>query len=108
MHSGDALVEDHGVGDDGAGHAAGLGHVVHAQQGGNLGGDGGAEGVHFLEDVGGVVDTLLKEVGSTVNGVLGHGDEADKVGQVGDGAVEPAGLGEADGRVAFHVEDAPG
>ena len=32
VQPGDALVEDEGVGDDGAGHAAGLRHVAHAQQ----------------------------------------------------------------------------
>ncbi len=39
MHAGNALVEDQGVGDDGAGHAARLGHVGHTQQAGNGRGD---------------------------------------------------------------------
>ena len=31
VHPGDALVEDEGIGDDGAGHAAGLGYVRHTE-----------------------------------------------------------------------------
>ena len=42
VQPGDALVEHHGVGDDRAGHAAGLGHVAHSQQPGDDGGNVGS------------------------------------------------------------------
>ena len=106
VHPGDAVVENHGVGDDGTGHAAGLGHVVHAQQPGDGRIDSGVQAVHLLQDVGGIVNALLEIGSGLVNGVLGYGDEADKVGQVGHRAVEPAGLREADGPASLGGEDA--
>ncbi len=99
-------MEDHGVGDDGAGHAAGLRDVVHSQQSGYGCRDAGAGFVNSPQDVGSVLNALIEERGGLVDGVLGNGNEAGEVGEVGDGAVEPAGLGEADGLVAFSGEDA--
>ena len=59
VHAGDLVVEDEGVGDDGAGHAAGLAHVGHAQQAGDLRGDAGTGPVYLVEVLGRGVDAFL-------------------------------------------------
>ena len=61
--------------------------------------------LQFVEDDRGLLDALLEGVGGEVHFLLGNGDEADKVDEVGDGAFEPAGLREA---AAVFVEDAVG
>ena len=90
MHSGDALMEDQGVGHDGAGHAAGLGDVGHPQQAGYVRGDGGARLADLVQMLGGSVDTLLQDGGGLVYGALGYGDKPHHVGYVLHGAVQPA------------------
>ena len=97
MHTGDLIVEYQGVGDDGAGHAAGLEHVGHSQQSGYFIRDAGAGLVYFVKELGRAVDALLQRGRCPVDGVLRDGDEAHHVGQVFDGAVEPAGIGKAAG-----------
>ena len=108
VHAGDALVEDQRVGDDGAGHAAGLGHVRHAEQLRHLPRDGRPAGVYGVEELGRGVNAGLEGGGGLVHGALGDGDQAHEVGQVGDAACEPAG-----GREPLHAggrggEDAVG
>ena len=95
MHPGNTLVEDHGVGDDRACHAVGLDDVGHAEQSGDAGDDARPRLGEVLEYRGGAVYALLEGVGGFVDGVLGYGDEANEVGEVFDGAVEPTGIGEA-------------
>ena len=73
VHTGDAFVENEGVGDDGAGHAAGLGDVVHPEDLGDMLGDGGAELGGFVEDLGGGVDALFEGGGGGVDRALGDG-----------------------------------
>ena len=74
MHAVNALVKDQGVGDDGAGHAARLRHVAHAQQAGNLHGDGLAVGVHLVQDFRRRADALLQGAGCIINRPLRHGE----------------------------------
>ena len=105
MLAGDAFVEHQGVGHDGAGHAAGLGNVGHAKQPGNLPCGGGGLVLQFVQDDRRLLDAALQRIGGQVHLLLGNGDEADKVCQVGDGAFQPARFGEA-GFVL--VEDAVG
>ena len=76
VHTGDALVEDQRVGDDGAGHAAGLGHVRHAEQARHLPRDGRSTGVYGVKEPGRGVNAGLQRVGSCINRPLRHGDEA--------------------------------
>ena len=95
VHTGDLVVEDEGVGDDGAGHAAGLAHIGHAQQGGYFRGDAETGPVYLVEELGRGVDAFLQSGGCLVHSMLGDGDEAHHVGQVLDASVQPAGLGEA-------------
>ena len=94
VHAGDTLVEYQGVGDDGAGHAAGLGHVRHAEQMGHLPRDTRPAGVYRVEELGRGVNAGLEGGGGLVHGALGHGHEAHEVGEIGDAACEPAGGGE--------------
>ena len=105
MLSGDALVEDQGVGGDGAGHVAGLGNIGHSQEAGDL--PGGSWGLvfEFVQDDRGPFDAVLQGVGGEVHFLPGNGDQPDRVGQVGNGAFEPARFGEA---AAVLVEDAVG
>ena len=93
VHSGDALVKDQGVGDDGAGHAPGLRHVGHPQQPGNGRGDVGTQRDHFVEDHRRPLDALLQGGRGGVHRLLRHGHQADQVGQVGNGTFQPAGFG---------------
>ena len=58
-------------------------------------GDGGAGLVHLVQELRGAVDALLERVGRPVDGALRDGHQAHHVGQVLDGAVQPAGLREA-------------
>ena len=101
MHPGNLIVEYEGVGDDGAGHAAGLAYVGHSQQIGDCLCDAWAGLIQFVEDFGGAVDALLQNCRCPVYGMLGNRDQADHVGQVLDRAVEPAGLREAGGDAVF-------
>ena len=48
VHPRDALVKDHSVGDDGAGHPAGLRNVAHPKQPGDGGGDVGPQFRHVV------------------------------------------------------------
>ena len=108
VHAGDALVEDKGVGEDGAGHAPGLGDVAHSEEAGDGEGDVGAGVVDLVQEGGGGLDALLQRGGGVFDGALGDGDEAHHVGYVLDGAFEPAGLGEAADAVRRLGEDAVG
>ena len=90
MHPDESLVEDHGVGDDCAGHAVGLDNLGHAEQSGDAGDHAGPGLGELFENVGGPVDALLESIGGFVDGALGDGDEANEVGEVFDGSVEPA------------------
>ena len=103
--TGNALVERQGVGDDGAGHPAGLGNVGLSQKAGNLPVDARGQILELVEDDRGFLDAFLEGGGSEVHFLLRNGDQANEVGQVGDRAFEPAGLGEA---AAVFVEDAVG
>ena len=70
VHAGNLIVKYEGVGDDGAGHAAGLAHVGHPQQIGDCLCDARAGLVQFVEDFGGAVDALLQNFCCPINGVL--------------------------------------
>ena len=83
VHPRDALVEDHGVGDDGAGHAAGLGNIAHSQQPGNDRGNVRAQLGHLIQLVGSLTDALLKRVSRLLHCLLWDGDQTGEVGQVG-------------------------
>ena len=83
VHTGQPLVEDQGVGKNGAGHAAGLGHIGHAQQPGDMGGNGRALLGHVVQDAHAGVNAVLEGAGRGVYGVLGDGHEADQIGQIG-------------------------
>ena len=107
MHAGNPLVKDHCVGDDGTGHAAGLGNVGHAEQAGYGHGDAGAGRVQFVEDLRGRVDTLLQGGGGLIHGTLRDRYQADEVGQIPDGAIEPPRLGEPGHARGLLSEDAP-
>ena len=82
VHPRDALVEDHSVGDDGAGHAAGLGNIAHSQQPGDDRGNVGAQLGHLIQLVGSLTDALLKRVSRLLHGFLGDGYQTGKVSQV--------------------------
>ena len=69
---GDALVEHQGVGDDGAGHAAGLGDVGHAQQPSYLPGSGGGQLFQFVQDDRCDFDSRLQSIGGLVHLLLGN------------------------------------
>ena len=103
VHTGQPFVENHSVGDDGAGHAAGLGDIGHPQQAGNCGGNVGPLLRHFVQHIGGAFNAPFQVVGGGGHGLLRHGHQSDEVGQIGSAPVDPAGLGEA---VAVIVEDA--
>ena len=102
---GDALVKHQGVGDDSAGHSAGLGNIGHSQESGDLPGCDGIQVFEFVQDDRGPFDAVLQGVGGEVHFLLGNGDQPDKVSEVGNGAFEPARFGEA---VAVLVEHAVG
>ena len=60
VHTGDLIVENEGIGDDGAGHAAGLEHVGHSQESGYFIRDAGTGLVYFVKELGRAVDALLQ------------------------------------------------
>ena len=101
----DALVEDQGVGDDGTGHAAGLGNVGHSQEAGDLPSCDGIQVFEFVQDDRGPFDAVLQSVGSEVHFLPGNGDQPDKVSKVGGGSFQPARFGKA---AAVLVEDTVG
>ena len=105
MHTGDALVENQGVGDDGAGHAAGLRNVSHPQQPGNGGRNVGTLRRHLLQYVCRPVNTAFQGRRRFVHGALGHGNQANQVGQVGNPALQPTRFRETG---AVFVEDTMG
>ncbi len=108
MHPGDVLVEDQGVGDDGAGHPPRLRHVDHSQNAGYRRSDAWPQLLHFVQELRGPFDTLLQRGGGLVYGALRDGHHADHVGQVLDGALQPAGLRESSHTPGFLREDAVG
>ena len=79
VHPDETLVEDHGVGDDRAGHAVGLDDIGHAEQPGDAGDHAGPGLGELFENVGGAVDALLEGIGGFVDGALGYGDETNEV-----------------------------
>ena len=82
VHPCNALVEDHGVSDDGAGHAAGLGNVAHSQQPGNDRGEIGAQIRHFRQTGGGLPNALLKRVSRLLYCFLWDGHQPGYVSQI--------------------------
>ena len=88
--AGQSLVIQHGVGDDGARHAAGLDVVGHAEQAGDVQRDAGPRRRHVVEQGDPAVNTFFQRLRRRGDGTLRHGDEADQVGQIGHGAGEPA------------------
>ena len=106
MHPGDVLVEDQGVGDDGAGHAPGLGHVDHSQAAGYFPSGAWPQLLHFVQELCGPLDALLQRGGGLVYRPLRHGHQPDHVRQVLDGALQPARLREADRAPGLLREDA--
>ena len=78
--TGNALVERQGVGDDGAGHPAGLGNVGHPQETGYLSGSDGGQVFEFVQDDRSLFDAFLQRVGGLVHLLLGNGHQPDKVG----------------------------
>ena len=71
VHPDESLVEDHGVGDDCAGHAVGLDDIGHAEQSGDAGDHAGPGLGELFENVGGPVDALLESIGGFVDGASG-------------------------------------
>ena len=108
MHPGDALVEHESVGEDGAGHAPSLFHVGHAQQPRYVHRDGGAGLAELAQQLRCSVDACLKRGGRRVYGALRDGYQANHVGDVLDGALQPAGLREALDAIGGLGEDAVG
>ena len=105
VHPCDALVEDHGVSDDGAGHAAGLGNVAHSQQPSDDRSDIGAELGHVLQQVGGLPNALLEGIGRLFHGFLWYGYQSCKVSQIGCRTLKPSRFREA---AAVLVQDIVG
>ena len=105
MHPCDALVEDHRVCDDSAGHAAGLRNVFHSQQPGNYRGDIRPKLRHLFQPVGGLSNASLKRLSRLSYCLLRYGYKADEVCQVAGGAIQPSRFGEA---TAVFVQDAVG
>ena len=105
VHPGDAFVENQGVGQNCAGHPAGLRHVGHSQQSGDVGRDSRAQLRHPVQDGGRPLDAAFQGIRGPLHLLLRDGHQSDQVGQVGYGAGEPAGLGET---AAIFVADAIG
>ena len=84
VHTGDALVKDEGVGEDGASHPAGLGDVDHSEQLGYVHHDVGPVSVHFVQDGGNALYPPFQGVSGIFDGLLRHGHEANKVGKIAD------------------------
>ena len=103
VHSGDALVEHHSVGDDRPGHAMSLRHIVHSQQTGDGGGDARPLGIHFVQLACRPLDAALQGVGGLVHRQLRHGNQAYQIGYVGGGSVQPARFGKAGGSLDLAV-----
>ena len=95
MHTGKLFVEDHRVGDDGAGHAARLDDVGHSEQVGYGAGYRGSEHRHVVEGLHRAVYAVLERVGGAVDGFLRDGHQAREFGEVVGRTVKPAGFGEA-------------
>ena len=95
VHAGDVFVEDEGVGDDGAGHAAGLGYVDHSQAPGDFRIDARPQLLDFIQMLCGALDAFFESGGGLVDCTLGNGHQAHHVGHVFDRALQPAGLREA-------------
>ena len=62
VHTGHAVVEHHGVGDDSAGHAPHLWHVGHAKQAGNAPVDVRAVALHLVQNGGHAVYAFFHRV----------------------------------------------
>ena len=73
LSSGDAFVEDHGVGDDGARHATCLRNVGHSEQAGNSSIDDWSCGVHLVKYRRNPVNPLLQRISGCVDRLFGHG-----------------------------------
>ena len=100
---GQSFVKEHGVGDNGAGHAAHLGDIVDVEAPGNCRADVGAGFRHLVKNTGGRVDTLLQVVGRGIHRLLRHRHQPDQVGQIGHAAGQPPRLGKA---AAVFIPDA--
>ena len=108
VHAGEPLVEDESVGDDGAGHAAGLAYGSHAKQiGDGLSGSGAQLGGLGKPPLG-PVDASFQGVGRRVHRPLRQRRQADEIGDVLDGPFQPAGLREAREAVPLLGEEAIG
>ena len=108
VHSRQTLVKDHGVGDDCAGHAAGLGYIRHSQDVRYRLGDARPDLVDFVHEPCGTLDAFLQGRGGFVHRSLGNGHEPDQVGEVGRRSVQPSRLREAVQAPRSTCEDAIG
>ena len=108
MHPGDVFVEDQGVGDDGAGHAAGLGYVDHSQASGYFISDARSQLRDFVQVLCCPFDAFFQSGGGAIDSPLGNRYEAHHVNQIFDRALQPAGFGEALDVVGILGEDAVG
>ena len=93
--SGEALVEYHRVGDDGACHSVGLGGVGHAEQGRDAGDCVGAGSAERLQYLRGALDAAFECASGGFDDALGDGYETNEVGKFLHAAREPAGFGES-------------
>ena len=93
--AGQPFVKQHGVGDDGAGHAVHLRHVAEVQAAGDGRVDLRPGFGHTVQHVGGRLYTLLQVVGSFRHRFLRHGHQPDEIGQLRRRAVQPSRLRKA-------------
>ena len=82
VHPGQPLVEDQGVGNDGAGHAPGLPYVGHAQQLGYLDARGGTQLRRLFQNRRGSVDACLQLSGRLIHRALRDRHQANQISQV--------------------------
>ena len=98
-------MEDEGVCDNGARHAARLWNVHHPEQARYLHRYAGLGPVQFIQDGGNALDTSFESVRGVVDGLLRHRHQPDQVGKVADRTAQPARFGETTLGL-FGVEDA--
>ena len=108
MLSRDALVEHQRVGDDGAGHPAGLGNVGHPQQPGNLPGGGRGHLFQFVQDHRRPLDAVLQSVRRQFHFLLWDRHQPHQVRQVRNRPLQPARLREARVVLVQHAVGEPG